>query len=523
MVLWSALALLSAPVRAENVRVCQTGRLRCGAIKAVPAQAPPGTEAAGVPSTGFSATDIASAYNVDTTPAAHVTVAVVAAYGYPAVESDLAVYRSQYNLPACTVANGCLTILNQNGQTTPLPPAPPASDDWTTQSALSLDVVSATCPSCKLLLIEADSDSDDGLFTVQAVAAHAGATVLVNNWGSAEDSTVPALDPDFDLPGVSNFVSTGAGYNDMTYNNTDQAPLFPASSEHVIAVSDTSLVKGGAGRGWTETANNSSGSGCSTKIALPAFQQQAVTTCAGRAYADIGAVGDANTGVNVYNAANGGWEVVGGGGSAVAAGIVAQSGQAGIGPAFFYANPTVFYDITSGTNGTCTSAILCRAGVGWDGPTGNGSLNGGALAALSAPDGGVPEDGGHAAGGAGGSAGGVGGAAGGAAGASAGGAGGAHAGGGSAGASAGGAPGGAGGTAGGTGGLAAGGTSGAVKTNSSSGCGCALAGRGTNLGGGIFVALAFALTVRRRRRYRESGLTFNGSSAQEERRCPSTP
>jgi len=186
--------------------------------------------------------------------------------------------------------------------------------------------------------------------------------------------------------------------------------------------------------------------------------------------------------------------VVGGGGSAVAAGIVAQSGQAGVGPAFFYANSTVLYDITSGSDGTCASAILCRAGVGWDGPTGNGSLNGGALAALPTPDGGAPEDGGHAAGGVAGSAGGIGGSAG----ASAGGAGGAHAGGGSAGTSAGGA-------AGGTGGMAAGGASGAVKTNSSSGCGCALAGRGTNLGGGIFVALALVLTVRRRRRHREFG------------------
>jgi hypothetical protein len=506
MVLLAALALLSAPARAETVPACQTGRLRCGASKVVPVHAPPGTEAASAPAAGLGAADIAAAYNVDTTRVSQVTVAVVAAFGYPAVESDLAVYRTQYNLPACTVASGCLTVLNQNGLTTPLPAAPPKSDDWTVQSALSLDMVSATCPSCKLLLIEANTDSDDGLLTVQAVAAHAGATVFVNNWGAAEDSTAPALDADFDLPGVSNFVSAGFGYNDVIDNPSNAAPLFPATSEHVITVSGTSLVKGVAGRGWTETATKNSASGCSTQIALPAFQQQAVTGCAKRAYSDIAAVGDPDTGVDIYNAGGGQWIVAGGGASAVAAGIVAQSGRAGVGPAFFYANPTVLYDITSGTDGTC-AGILCQAAAGWDGPSGNGSLNGGALAALPTADAGVP-DGGHAAGGAAGGAG-----------AAAGGAGGAHAGGGEAGVSAGGAGGAAGASAGGAGGtsaggaagasaggaaggVAAGGASGTTKTSSSSGCGCTLTGREANFGGGIFVALALALTVRRRRRDR---------------------
>src|SRR6516164_9513627 len=45
----------------------------------------------------------------------------VDAVGYSNAESDLAAYRSRYTLPPCTVASGCLTIVNQMGQPSPLP------------------------------------------------------------------------------------------------------------------------------------------------------------------------------------------------------------------------------------------------------------------------------------------------------------------------------------------------------------------------------------------------------------------
>src|SRR5437868_4008026 len=83
--------------------------------------------------------------------AASATIAIVDAFGYPNAESDLASYRSQFGLPACTVASGCLKIVNQSGATSPLPPKPPAGDDWTLESALDLDMASAACPTCKLV------------------------------------------------------------------------------------------------------------------------------------------------------------------------------------------------------------------------------------------------------------------------------------------------------------------------------------------------------------------------------------
>lgn len=58
---------------------------------------------------GFGATDLEAAYAIPVATDPGATVAIVDAYGYSSLEADLAVSRSQFNLPACTTANGCLT------------------------------------------------------------------------------------------------------------------------------------------------------------------------------------------------------------------------------------------------------------------------------------------------------------------------------------------------------------------------------------------------------------------------------
>ena len=62
-------------------------------------------------------------------------------------------YRSQYGLPACTTANGCFKKVNQTGGTT----LPTADSGWAEEESLDLDMVSAVCPSCHILLVEATS------------------------------------------------------------------------------------------------------------------------------------------------------------------------------------------------------------------------------------------------------------------------------------------------------------------------------------------------------------------------------
>jgi hypothetical protein len=130
---------------------------------------------------GFGPADLASAYSLDTSVDPAATIAVVDAYGYANAESDLATYRSQYGLPACTVASGCLKIVNQNGATSPLPAAPPSGDDWTVETALDLDMVSAACPKCKIILIQANDDTSDGLFIANQTAVTLGVAAVSNN------------------------------------------------------------------------------------------------------------------------------------------------------------------------------------------------------------------------------------------------------------------------------------------------------------------------------------------------------
>ncbi|HEX4419730.1 MAG TPA: S8 family serine peptidase, partial [Kofleriaceae bacterium] len=292
---------------------------------------------------------------------------------YPNAASDLATYRSQFGLPACTVASGCLTIDNAQGAGNS-----PAGDDWTVEAALDLDLASAACPTCKLLLVEAKDDQGTGLFTAQhQAAAHAGVVAISNSWGGPSDGSDVSEDSQFfTISGVGIFVASGDN------GNTGSTPDFPSTASHVTGVGGTHLVKAtGTTRGWTETVWGGAGSSCSKLIAKPTFQSGVPTAaCTKRAASDVSSVADPNTGLAVFNAGSGGWIVVGGTSAAspFVAGVMARYGIAPQMPAYAYAHPCEFFDITSGSNGTCTTA-LCKAGAGWDGPTGVGSPNGAVL------------------------------------------------------------------------------------------------------------------------------------------------
>ena len=99
---------------------------------------------------GYGPTALRSAYNVTGAGSSNTIVAIVDAYGYTNAEADLATYRSTYGLPACTTANGCFSKVNENGTKTSYP----AQDTgWAQETALDLDMVSAMCPNCKILLV----------------------------------------------------------------------------------------------------------------------------------------------------------------------------------------------------------------------------------------------------------------------------------------------------------------------------------------------------------------------------------
>ena len=97
-----------------------------------------------------------------------------------------------------TTANGCLKIVNQQGQTTNLPPAPPDGDDWTVETALDVDMVSAVCPSCKILVVQGTNSLNQYLYPAQRTAV----TSMVEEYMYIESYLLGAAQGTFDAIGV---------------------------------------------------------------------------------------------------------------------------------------------------------------------------------------------------------------------------------------------------------------------------------------------------------------------------------
>jgi subtilase family serine protease len=323
---------------------------------------------------GLGPADLQAAYKVPAASGAGPIVAIVDANDAPTAEADLAVYRKTYGLPPCTTANGCFKKVNQRGRASPLPKA---DAGWAGEIALDLDMVSAVCPGCRILLVEADSASMDNLGAAVNTAVALGAVAVSNSYGGGESASDPGYDQKyFNHPGVLLTVSSGDNGFGVEY---------PAASSYVLAVGGTSLVKSSASRGWAEKAWKGAGSGCSKYNAKPGYQKD--TGCKQRTVADVSAVADPNTGVAVYDSYSGagGWNVYGGTSAAspIVAAVYAATGKAGAGAGWAYANAAAFYDVTSGTNGKCAAAAkyLCTGAKGFDGPTGLGTPNGAAMKA----------------------------------------------------------------------------------------------------------------------------------------------
>ena len=305
------------------------------------------------------------------------TVAIVDAYGDPSAEADLASYRSYFGLSACSTANGCFRKVDERGGSN----YPSGNTGWGQEISLDVDMVSALCPNCHILLVEANSASISDLGTAVNEAVALGANVVSNSYGGPEYSGETSDSSSYyNHPGVAVTVAAGdSGYG----------PEFPASSNTVTAVGGTSLQQAtdtGA-RNATETVWSGTGSGCS------AYEPKAGQTdngCANRTISDVSAVADPSTGVWVYDTYGGGsWAVFGG--TSVATPIVgAVYALAGNAPgptqmnSLPYADTGALNDVSSGSNGNCSVSVayLCNGEVGYDGPTGLGTPNG--IAAFTA-------------------------------------------------------------------------------------------------------------------------------------------
>src|ERR1041385_604612 len=118
---------------------------------------------------GYGPADLQAAYALPSASAGSgKTFAIVDAFDAPTAASDLNTYRSTFHLPACTAANGCFRKVNQSGNASPLPRA---DGGWAQEISLDLDMASATCPNCKILLVEANSNAFTDLAAAEDTAA----------------------------------------------------------------------------------------------------------------------------------------------------------------------------------------------------------------------------------------------------------------------------------------------------------------------------------------------------------------
>jgi hypothetical protein len=379
--------------------------------------------------------NVLSAYSLSglPAPATQQTLALVDAFNDPTAEHDLEVFDKQYGLPACTTANGCFTKVQLRGGA--LNTLPPTNAGWAQEIATDVEVAHGVCQSCKILLVEAHSNSNADLETAEEKAVQLGASEISNSWGGPEQGVSIQEDETnaFNHPGTVITVASGDnGYLDWGLEEASERGFadYPASSPHVVAVGGTRLSRTAGGAWKEETVWNGKGAGgggCSTVLAAPAWQQNvadwsAVGCGSHRAVADVSADADPYTGVAVYDSTPiregeveyRGWVPIGG--TSVASPIVASTfalaGGAGTGvggktvayPAQtlyenFAANPAALHDVTFGSNGACTKGFdettgtsnctlaeedascsakpaICLARSGYDGPTGVGTPHG---------------------------------------------------------------------------------------------------------------------------------------------------
>ena len=318
--------------------------------------------------TGYRPAQFRTAYSLTATGSSATTIAIVDAFNDPNVESDLGVYSKQFGLPVCTTANGCFKKVNQTGGTS----YPPTNSGWSLEISLDVEIAHAICPNCKILLVEASSNSFSNLLAAEDYAVK-HATVVSNSWGGGEFSGETSFDFHFNHLGHPITFSSGDNGYGVQY---------PASSQYVTAVGGTTLRLTTSNTRSSETVWSGAGSGCSALEPKPTWQKD--TRCIRRTVADVAADADPNTGAAVYDtvALNGqkGWFQVGGTSlsSPLIAAVYALAGNAAStnDGSYSYSHLSGLFDVKSGSNGSCGGTYLCTGLTGYDGPSGNGTPKG---------------------------------------------------------------------------------------------------------------------------------------------------
>src|SRR5262249_14553583 len=232
-----------------------------------------------------------NATNLATLNAGARAIAIVDAYDYPAAQSDLAAFSSQFGLPAPTSSN--FQVVYATGSQ----PMNGSGSGWDLEAALDIEWAHAMAPKAKVYLVEAASNSGSDLFRAVQVAgtlvAQAGGGEVSMSWGAFEYSGETSFDSVMTTKGVVYFAASG----------DSSGTIYPCVSPNVVCVGGAAhsrnLVTGAFQRqlAWEET-----GGGQSLYEPRPSYQAS-ISTKVGtyRGVPDVAAIADPNTGAWVYN------------------------------------------------------------------------------------------------------------------------------------------------------------------------------------------------------------------------------
>ena len=247
----------------------------------------------------FSGVQLINLYNVPTVVpsngAKKVTIAIIVAFTYPNLKSDLLTYwQNPINFGANSVPP------NINIYTTP---GATRNSGWAQEECMDVQIVCTMNPNANIWVVEAKSDS---LTDLTAAIKYANTTikadVIFMSWGTNESAQLNSYNNLFTNTAICYCVSSGD-------SNTVS---WPATCANCVAVGGTSLI-------WspkniperTEYTWSSTGCGYSSFVQQPNYQSEITgITHNNRVIPDVSLVADTNT--SVYTVYNGNWYGVGG-------------------------------------------------------------------------------------------------------------------------------------------------------------------------------------------------------------------
>lgn len=384
---------LRAVAHYDSRHVCDlpsAGRAQCMAEVSVSNAGQPITGKS-ADTSGYGPSQFHTAYNLPCTPGGTVAstcstptsfgpemIAIVDAgnfsTGAAGLDTSLQDYDQYYGLPDCSTSNGCLTVVNQSGSSSPLP----ADDGWSDEIALDVETAHMVCQTCAITLVESNDDTLNNLAAAEETAASLDPVAISNSWGTDVDET--GLDADFEHTGIAVVAATG---DNGTVSN---GASWPSDNPDVVAVAGTTLELHTDNTWASETVWEDSGGGCSVLYDAPSWQTSApdwATNGCGtfRSFGDVSADGDPDTGAAIN--IDGSWYVVGG--TSLSAPLIASmyalvggvsSGVTASSVPYASFTSANSHDITSGSDCTASNTTHCTAATGFDTPSGLGSPNG---------------------------------------------------------------------------------------------------------------------------------------------------